>query len=316
MKLANVKGRAALVVADGIADVETASAGRFGPDLAPIYDNWPAFADLARDITRATGPLVETDLRCPVSPRQVFAIGINYRAHSEESGVAVPEVPGVFTKFLTCLAGPYDDISLVGDTNDWEVELVAVVGRRADHVGQADAWSPVAGPSVGQDISDRHLQFAAAGQWSLGKSRPGYGPVGPWVVTPDELPNPDDLAIGCSVDGQTMQQARTSDLIFSVPQLIVELSAITPLLPGDIIFTGTPSVHRYPIGGWLRPAATPIPPKGTDHRITDRRDRQPAQPLPLTGPTPVHDPRDRPQRNPSRAACIWWINGSGAGCRG
>ena len=241
MKLANVNGRAALVVADGVADIEVATAGQFGPELALIYDDWLAFADVARNVTEATGPLVEADLGCPVSPRQVFAIGINYRAHSEESGVIPPEVPGTFTKFPTCLAGPYDDIPLVGDTNDWEVELVVVIAHCAHRVDEAAAWNYVAGLAVGQDISDRHLQFAAADQWSLGKSRSGYGPVGPWVVTPDEVPKPDDLAIRCSLDGEIMQQARTSQLIFSVPRLIVELSAITTLLPGDIVFTGTPS---------------------------------------------------------------------------
>jgi 2,4-diketo-3-deoxy-L-fuconate hydrolase len=245
VKLANVNGRAALVVADGVADIELATAGQFGPELAPIYDDWLAFAHVARNVTEATGPLVETDLGCPVSPRQVFAIGINYHAHSEESGIIPPEAPGTFTKFPTCLAGPYDDIPLVGDTNDWEVELVAVIAHRAHHVQITHAWNYVAGLAVGQDISDRHLQFAAANQWSLGKSRSGYGPVGPWVVTPDEISKPDDLAIRCSLDGETMQQARTSQLIFSVPRLIVELSAITTLLPGDIVFTGTPSGVGY-----------------------------------------------------------------------
>ncbi len=106
---------------------------------------------------------------------------------------------------------------------------------------EADAWSHIAGLTVGQDISDRHLQFEAGAQFSLGKSRRGYGPMGPWVVTVDEVPNPDDLALGCSVDGETMQDARTSDLIFSVSQLVAELSAVLPLLPGDVIFTGTPA---------------------------------------------------------------------------
>jgi 2-keto-4-pentenoate hydratase/2-oxohepta-3-ene-1,7-dioic acid hydratase in catechol pathway len=94
---------------------------------------------------------------------------------------------------------------------------------------------------VGQDVSDRQLQFAAGMQFSLGKSRRGYGPIGPWVVTPDELADPDDLALGCSVDGETVQDARTSDLIFTVPRLVAELSAVLPLLPGDVIFTGTPA---------------------------------------------------------------------------
>jgi 2,4-didehydro-3-deoxy-L-rhamnonate hydrolase len=95
--------------------------------------------------------------------------------------------------------------------------------------------------TVGQEISDRHLQFAAGGQFSLGKSRRGFGPMGPWVVTTDELNDPDDLRIGCSIDGETVQDARTSGLIFTVPSLVAELSAVVPLLPGDVIFTGTPS---------------------------------------------------------------------------
>ena len=154
--------------------------------------------------------------------------------------MAVPEVPATFTKFPASLSGPFDDIALGGGNVDWEVELVAVIGTAADRVAEADAWSHVAGLTIGQDISDRHLQFAAGGQFSLGKSRRGYGPMGPWLVTTDEVPDPDDLGLGCSVDGEVVQDARTSDLIFSVPRLVAELSALLPLLPGDIIFTGTP----------------------------------------------------------------------------
>jgi 2-keto-4-pentenoate hydratase/2-oxohepta-3-ene-1,7-dioic acid hydratase in catechol pathway len=115
------------------------------------------------------------------------------------------------------------------------------MGARADRVNEADAWRHVAGLTVGQDISDRHLQFSAGAQFSLGKSRRTYGPMGPWVATLDEIQNPDDLALGCSVDGEKVQDSRTSDLIFSVPRLIADLSAVLPLLPGDVIFTGTPS---------------------------------------------------------------------------
>ena len=107
----------------------------------------------------------------------------------------------------------------------------------------------MAGLTVGQDVSDRHLQFAAGGQFSLGKSRRGYGPMGPWVVSPEDLADPDDLGLGCSVDGETVQQGRTTDLVFSVPRLVAELSAVVPLLPGDVIFTGTPAgvgVTRQP----------------------------------------------------------------------
>jgi 2-keto-4-pentenoate hydratase/2-oxohepta-3-ene-1,7-dioic acid hydratase in catechol pathway len=186
--------------------------------------------------------LDESRLRCPVPrPRQVFAIGLNYRSHAEESGLPVPEVPATFTKFPASLGGPFDDVEIVGDTVDWEVELVAVIGPDADRVPEADAWDHVAGLTVGQDVSDRTLQFAAGMQFSLGKSRRGYGPMGPWLVTPDEVPSRDDLALGCSVDGEIVQDARTSDLIFSVPQLVAELSAVLPLLAGDVIFTGTPA---------------------------------------------------------------------------
>jgi len=242
MKLANLDGRAVIVLGDEVADVAAASDGRFGPDLMGVYDDWAQFVEFAATVTVGTGPLDETLLANPVPrPRQVFAIGLNYRSHAEESGMAVPEVPATFTKFPASLSGPFDDIEIIGDTVDWEVELVAVVGRTADRVSEADAWSHVAGLTVGQDISDRALQFAAGMQFSLGKSRRGYGPIGPWLVTLDEVEDPDDLALGCSVDGETVQDARTSDLIFGVPSLIAELSGVLPLWPGDVIFTGTPA---------------------------------------------------------------------------
>jgi 2-keto-4-pentenoate hydratase/2-oxohepta-3-ene-1,7-dioic acid hydratase in catechol pathway len=241
VKIANVDGRAAIVLGDEVADVATASDGRFGPDPMRAYAEWDAFVEFASTVTAATGPLREADLRNPVpAPRQVFAIGLNYRSHAEESGMAVPEVPATFTKFPASLSGPFDDVEITGGSVDWEVELVAVIGRTADRVDEADAWSHVAGLTVGQDISDRHLQFAAGGQFSLGKSRRGYGPLGPWVVTTDDVADPDDLGLGCSVDGEVVQEARTSDLIFGVPRLVAELSALLPLLPGDVLFTGTP----------------------------------------------------------------------------
>ncbi len=244
VRLANAAGRAVLVLESRIVDIETASGGRFGPDPMDVLAEWDEFRawEATGASKAATARLVESDLRCPVPrPRQVFAIGLNYRDHAAESGMAVPEVPATFTKFPASLSGPFDDIPLVGETNDWEVELVAAIGRRADRVAEREGWSHVAGLAVGQDISDRHLQFAAGSQFSLGKSRRGYGPVGPWLVTPDELGDPDDLAIGCAVDGETVQDARTSDLVFGVPRLVAELSAVMTLFPGDLIFTGTPS---------------------------------------------------------------------------
>ncbi len=242
MKIASIDDRAVLVVDDTVVDVATASDGRFGPDPMDLYEQWDEFADWASGVGAGSVTLDESSLGSPVPrPRQVFAIGLNYRSHAEESGMAVPDVPATFTKFPASLSGPFDEIEIVGETVDWEVELVAVIGRRADRVDEADGWAHVAGVTVGQDISDRVLQFAAGSQFSLGKSRRGFGPMGPWVVTPDELADRDDLALGCAIDGETVQDARTSDLIFGVPRLVAELSAVLPLLPGDVIFTGTPA---------------------------------------------------------------------------
>ena len=253
MKIANVNGRAALIIGEqstDVADIATASGGRFGPDPMSVYEHWEAFTAWAS--TGAYGPsggdaesvtaLDHATLQCPVPrPRQVLGIGLNYRSHAEESNAKLPTVPATFTKFPSSLAGPYDDIQIAGAAIDWEVELVVIIGCQADNVPVADAWSYVAGLSVGQDISDRQLQFAAGAQFSLGKSRRGYGPIGPWVVTPDELTDPDNLALTCKVGDEMVQDARTNDLIFNVPQLIAELSGILSLLPGDVIFTGTPS---------------------------------------------------------------------------
>jgi 2-keto-4-pentenoate hydratase/2-oxohepta-3-ene-1,7-dioic acid hydratase in catechol pathway len=248
VRLANLDGRAALLYdrdRDGVdraVDVAKSSGDRFGPDLPSVYDDWAAFTVFAAGVDPAGAePYDRARLGAPVMPRQVFAIGLNFRSHAEESGMAVPEVPATFTKFPACLTGPWDDVVLSGGTVDWEAELVAVIGERADSVAEADAWAHVAGLTVGQDISDRTLQFAAGGQFSMGKSYRTYGPTGPWLVTTDELDDPDDLALRCAIDGEVLQDARTSDLIFSVPRLVAELSAVLPLLPGDVIFTGTPA---------------------------------------------------------------------------
>jgi 2-keto-4-pentenoate hydratase/2-oxohepta-3-ene-1,7-dioic acid hydratase in catechol pathway len=250
VKLANVDGRAALVVEGGVLDVATASDGRFGPDLDAVYERWDEVREWAATAAGEVVPLDDTRLGAPSpSPRQVFAVGLNYKAHAAESGMELPSMPAVFTKFPASLGGPFEPIVLSGSMVDWEVELVAVVGRRADHVAEADGWAHVAGLCVGQDISDRAVQFAAGAQFSLGKSYRSYGPTGPWLVTPDELAEPDDIALGCSIDGETVQDSRTSDLVFGIPRLIADLSAIVPLLPGDLIFTGTPAgvgVTRQP----------------------------------------------------------------------
>jgi 2,4-didehydro-3-deoxy-L-rhamnonate hydrolase len=249
MKLANVSGKASLILDGKALDVDTASGGVFGPDLASVYAKWDEFAAWAATVSPGASNAVvfaESDLG-PVSPSpaQVYAIGLNYRAHAAEGGRDVPKAPATFTKFPTCLGGPFDPVASVPGRHDWEAELVVVIGRRAHKIGASDAWSYVAGVTCGQDYSERDTQNASGGHFSLGKSYPGFGPTGPWLVTPDELANPDDLAISCEVSGQVMQSSRTSNMVFSVSVLIEYISAITPLLPGDIIFTGTPEGVGY-----------------------------------------------------------------------
>jgi 2-keto-4-pentenoate hydratase/2-oxohepta-3-ene-1,7-dioic acid hydratase in catechol pathway len=243
MRVANADGRAVLVLDDGIVDISTASGGALPSDPQAIYEHWDEVRALGDRIERSDAPLERGRLLAPVPrPRQVFAIGMNYAAHAAEAGTEIPEHPPTFTKFPTCLTGPDATVVLPSEFVDWEVELVVVIGREARAVSQGDGWSHVAGVTVGQDLSERMVQLRPpAPQFSLGKSYPGFGPIGPWIVTPDELRNRDDLAIGCSINGEEVQKSRTSDLIFGVDALVHELSSITPLLPGDLIFTGTPS---------------------------------------------------------------------------
>jgi 2-keto-4-pentenoate hydratase/2-oxohepta-3-ene-1,7-dioic acid hydratase in catechol pathway len=257
VRIGNLAGRLIILTDNGALDVARASAGRFGPEPQAIYPQWREFLAWAADVSDAGAELYELEsLRAP-APRQSFGIGLNYRDHVAESGFAVPDQPSVFTKFPSCLTGPFSDVVLpAGGHTDWEVELVAVIGTTARNVSAADAWSHVAGLTVGQDISERISQLAGSPpQFSLGKSFPGFGPTGPWLVTIDEFANPDDLELGCSVNGDQMQKARTSYLIISVPQLIAKMSAVVTLLPGDIIFTGTPAgvgMGREP-QRWLAP---------------------------------------------------------------
>jgi 2-keto-4-pentenoate hydratase/2-oxohepta-3-ene-1,7-dioic acid hydratase in catechol pathway len=243
MKLANLRGRATIVTSAGGVDVEKASQGRFAADPQGLFDDWDECLEWAAGARLdPTVGVVDAELGPPVPrPRQVFGIGLNYRAHAEEASLPIPDSPATFTKFPTCLTGPSADVELPSAMVDWEVELVVVIGRLARRVPAEAAWQHVAGLMVGQDLSERVVQWAAGAQFSLGKSFPGFGPTGPWLVTPDEIANPDDLELGCSIDGETVQKARTSDMVFPVPRLIAELSAVLPLLPGDIIFTGTPA---------------------------------------------------------------------------
>ncbi|WP_319456950.1 MULTISPECIES: fumarylacetoacetate hydrolase family protein [unclassified Mycobacterium] len=244
MRLLNLDGRIALE-RDGLAvDVERASDGAFSPKFQDAFDRWDDFRRWADVLNGVEGVAFDpADLTAPVGdPRQIFAIGLNYRGHAEEAGVEIPDTPMVFTKFASSITGPYGAITMPQGSVDWEAELVAVIGRTAKGVAVEQAWDYVAGLTAGQDLSERDLQIKppAPQQFSLAKSYPGFAPIGPALVTLDEFIDPGDLEIWCSVGDERVQAARTRDMIFSVPAVVSYLSQIVTLLPGDLIFTGTP----------------------------------------------------------------------------
>lgn len=259
-RLATVDGRPALVDPSGgwhaIDRVGGELAGRTPNELLAAPDELHALSERL-DPAGADGSfsaaLDEDRVGPPVpTPRSVFAVGLNYRSHAAESGMDLPANPLVFTKFPGCLAGPRSQVELRSATADHEVELVAVIGVGGRDIDAADAWSHVAGLTVGQDISDRALQFAATPpHFDLGKSRDTYGPIGPMVVSTDSFGDPDDLALDCAVNGVRHQSDRTSNLIFDVPTLVAYLSGILTLQPGDLLFTGTPDGVGAPSGRFL-----------------------------------------------------------------
>jgi 2-keto-4-pentenoate hydratase/2-oxohepta-3-ene-1,7-dioic acid hydratase in catechol pathway len=247
MRIANLAGRAVLLSEDGAIDIHKASDGALGPDPRAVFEHWEQVRPQLVGLKGEPVPYAARDLLAPVPcPRQIFAIGINYGSHAEEAQLDAPAESGcpvTFTKFVSCLTGPDSQVVLPPGMIDWEVELVAVIGRAAHLIPAEDAWAHVAGLTIGQDLTDRITQFSgpAPQQFSLGKSYPGFGPTGPAVVTLDEFEDPGELRIGCSVNGVSMQSASTGEMIFNVPELVARLSAIVPLLPGDLIFTGTPA---------------------------------------------------------------------------
>ncbi|ROO86156.1 2-keto-4-pentenoate hydratase/2-oxohepta-3-ene-1,7-dioic acid hydratase in catechol pathway [Actinocorallia herbida] len=245
LRIANVDGRATVVGEDlRVHDVAEWSDGRFGPDPRSLLEDWTAFRAWAEGRALRGGRELDRSLLRPplTDPRQVFAVGMNYVDHAAEIGAPLPEAPSVFTKYRSCLTGAFGAIELVDGPCDWEVEVVVVIGRAAHRVSAERGWDHVAGLTIGQDISQRRMQTAGASpQFSLAKSFPTFGPLGPWLITPDALPDPDRLALGCSVNGDVVQQGSTADLVFPVPELVARLSQTVPLLPGDLIFTGTPS---------------------------------------------------------------------------
>lgn len=192
---------------------------------------------------------------------KILCIGLNYRQHAKECNLALPPAPVLFSKFSNALAADGDCVELdpAYQEYDYEAELVAVIGKPARNVSAEDALSYVFGYTCGNDLSTRDLQFCRSNQWLLSKTFDGFAPIGPAVVTADAL-DAKDLAISSSVNGQLRQNSRTSDMIFSLAEIIADLSAHFTLLPGDLIFTGTPQgvMHGYPADrkNWLKPGDT------------------------------------------------------------
>ena len=244
MRMAAINHRAVGLAGDRAWDIAEASGGAFGPDPMQVLANWDAFLAWAADNAPDGGDAYSADdLTCPV-PRseQVFGIGLNYADHAGETGMVAPDDPLVFTKFPSCLAEPNCEIPLVPGNCDWEVELVVVIGRAGRDIAADDIADHIAGFTIGQDVSERVGQFAGGfPQFNLGKSHRNFAPIGPAVVTIDELDNPWDLRLTCERNGVMVQDARTTQFINDIPRLITYLSSICELRPGDIIFTGTPS---------------------------------------------------------------------------
>lgn len=190
-------------------------------------------------------PVVEGNPRigpCVGNPGKIVCIGLNYSDHAAETGMAPPPEPIVFMKATSALNGPNDIIRLprLSKKGDWEIELGVVIGTHAKYVDEKDALSHVAGYCTANDVSEREFQAERAGQWTKGKSCDTFGPIGPWMVTADEVPDPQNLDMFLDVNGKRMQTGNTKTMIFSVAHIIHYLSQMFSLMPGDVIMTGTP----------------------------------------------------------------------------
>lgn len=193
-----------------------------------------------------TAPVVPegTRLGSPVArPSKIICIGLNYSDHAKESGMQVPSEPVVFFKSTTALTGPNDILVIPRDSEktDWEVELAVVIGKKASYVSESDAADHIAGYLLHNDYSERAWQLERGGQWVKGKSADTFAPLGPWLATPEEIPDPHSLRLWLKVNGETKQDGNSSNLIFRIPFLISYLSNFMTLLPGDVISTGTPA---------------------------------------------------------------------------
>jgi len=244
----------------------------FVPDIAGSV-LLPASLEKLRALDPATLPLVPGSPRlgpCVGAVGKFICIGLNYSDHAAESNMAVPAEPVVFMKATSAICGPHDQVIIPRGAlkMDWEVELGVVIGKEAKYVEEADALNHVAGYCVVNDLSERAFQLEGTGQWVKGKSADTFGPIGPWLVTADEIPDPQNLHLWLEVDGHRYQSGSTSTMVFGVAHLVSYLSRYMSLQPGDIISTGTPPG----VGLGQKPNSA----RKLSH-ISDNRAPQPAQ---------------------------------------
>jgi len=243
-----------LDVSGSVTDYDEHFFGQDGPEKLGIWlaghaDTCPTVPDDAR-----LGPAV-------ARPSKIVCVGLNYARHAAESGAAIPKEPVLFFKSTTALCGPNDDLVIPRHSKktDWEVELAVVIGRKAQYVDEALAMDHVAGYVLHNDYSEREWQMDRGGQWVKGKSADSFAPLGPWVATPDEVPDPHQLRLWLDVNGRRMQDSFTSDLVFRIPYLIHYISQFMTLLPGDVVSTGTPQgvgLGQKPEPWYLKPGDT------------------------------------------------------------
>ena len=242
-KLGSNSGRAIFIKDDKYYDVNTISNGDISSNSLKALSDTEKLSQLYINLNdyEPSGNLSDISLDPPIIPINVFAVGLNYKKHAEESNLEIPPFPMIFTKHSTCNSGPKSDICMKSDMVDYEAELVFVIGKGGKDISKEDAWQHVAGLCVGQDISDRPVQFhATPPQFNLGKSFDTFGPIGPYLVSTDLFDNKESLKLQCWVNDELRQETLTNDLIFDIPYLISYISEFITLNTGDVIFTGTP----------------------------------------------------------------------------
>jgi len=242
-KLGSNSGRAIFIKDDKYYDVNTISNGDISSNSIEALSDTEKLSQLYINLSdyEPCGDIGDINLDPPIIPTNVFAVGLNYKKHAEESNLEIPPFPMIFTKHSTCISGPKSDICMKSDMVDYEAELVFVIGKGGKDINKEVAWDHVAGLCVGQDISDRPVQFhATPPQFNLGKSFDTFGPIGPYLVSTDLFDNKESLKLQCWVNDELRQETLTNDLIFDIPYLISYISEFITLNTGDVIFTGTP----------------------------------------------------------------------------